>query len=56
MKLSEHTSSILMLTTNNNENRAITFSKDNTLKFWNIGVRYEDKEDPKLLHTITINE
>ena len=56
MELKGHRQSIYNLGFNDVSDRAITFSKDNTLKIWNINVSYQLSEDPKCLQTIDITK
>jgi len=52
MELKGHRLSVLSLGFNHATDRAATVSKDNSVKIWNIDVRYEMSEDPKCLQTI----
>lgn len=48
MTLGGHRSRILSLNSNSEATRTITISKD-ALKLWKTDVRYEEREDPKVI-------
>lgn len=49
MQLKGHKSAVTWLCFTPNSEQVITASKDGTLKLWNINVRYQMDEDPKIL-------
>lgn len=51
MQLSGHKSKVLAVAFSTDSKSMVTASADGTLKIWNIGVRYLEQEDPKLILT-----
>ncbi|KAI8829754.1 WD40-repeat-containing domain protein [Chytridium lagenaria] len=51
--ISGHSRGIVALSFGSKD-RILTVSKDGTAKLWNLNVRYEQREDPKLLTTLNI--
>jgi len=56
MALKGHRKGIIDVAFSPSNDKAVTFSKDQTIKVWNIDVRYEMSEDPRCLETINLNE
>jgi len=56
MALKGHRKGIIDVNFNPTNDKVVTLSKDQTIKLWNIDVRYEMSEDPKCLETININD
>lgn len=56
MTLKGHRQGIIDLSFNNLTDKAVTLSKDQTMRLWNINVRYEMSEDPKCLGTVNLTE
>jgi len=56
MTLRGHRQGIIDLAFNTRDDKIVTLSKDQTLKLWDINVRYEMSEDPRCLATINVSE
>jgi len=56
MALKGHRKGIIDVAFSPSNDKAVTLSKDQTIKVWNIDVRYEMSEDPRCLETINLNE
>jgi len=54
MTLKGHRQGIIDLAFNTHDDKIVTLSKDQTIKLWDINVRYEMNEDPKCLATINV--
>ncbi|RZC56048.1 hypothetical protein C5167_014910 [Papaver somniferum] len=54
MQLKGHTSEVTWLCFSPNSERIITASKDGTVRIWNINVRYDFFEDPKILKVFPV--
>jgi WD40 repeat protein len=51
-----HSSSVNDLSFASDTKRLATCSKDGTWKMWNIDVRYAQKEDPKIIYSVTVGK
>ncbi|KAJ3197633.1 Transducin beta-like protein 2 [Irineochytrium annulatum] len=56
MSLNGHKKGIVSLAFNGDASKILTLSRDGTVKLWNIAVRYEVKEDPKVLTTWEVTD
>lgn len=54
MTLKGHRQGNIDLSFNNLNDQVVTLSKDQTIKLWNINVRYEVSEDPKCITTVNV--
>ncbi len=53
MELKGHKSQVMCVSLSADGKRAVTASKDGTLRVWNIDVRYAQQEDPKTLLVVS---
>lgn len=53
MDLKGHKSKIMTVAFSMDATKAVSVSEDGIMKIWNVAVRYEQREDPKCLLTVT---